>query len=53
MSGKYTYSTTNYTAQEYKDIGNKSFNQRKYNEAISYYSKAIVSISIIIDPKNG
>lgn len=30
------------SANDYKEQGNKCFNQKKYNEAVAYYTKAIV-----------
>ena len=36
-------SNLNCAANDFKDQGNKCFSHRKYNEAISCYTKAIVS----------
>lgn len=51
---KYTYSTANLTDTELKEQGNRLFEQRKYDDAVSCYTKAIVStlfknISITMD----
>lgn len=40
---KYSYTTANLSDKELKDQGNRLFTLRKYEEAISCYSKAIVS----------
>lgn len=40
---KHMYSTANLTDVELKDQGNFLFSARKYDEAISCYTKAIVS----------
>ena len=42
---KYTYSTANLTDTELKEQGNRLFEQRKYDDAVSCYTKAIVRIS--------
>ena len=43
MGGTKAQDTTNLTANELKELGNKFFSQRKYSDAISLYTKAIVS----------
>lgn len=40
---KHMYSTANLSDKELKEQGNRLFNLRKYDDAISCYSKAIVS----------
>lgn len=40
---KSMYYTQNLTDKEYKEQGNRLFTSRKYDEAVSCYSKAIVS----------
>ncbi|XP_026279011.1 E3 ubiquitin-protein ligase CHIP [Frankliniella occidentalis] len=42
MSNKYTYSTANLTDIELKEQGNRLFEQRKYDDAVSCYTKAII-----------
>lgn len=42
---KHMYSTANLSDKELKEQGNRMFSLRKYEEAISCYSKAIVSFS--------
>ncbi|XP_071443450.1 E3 ubiquitin-protein ligase CHIP [Hetaerina americana] len=39
---KYMYSTANLTDKELKDQGNRLFNSRKYEDAVSCYTKAII-----------
>ncbi|CAH0384627.1 unnamed protein product [Bemisia tabaci] len=39
---KYTYSTANPSDRDLKEQGNKLFSSRKYDEAVSCYSKAII-----------
>jgi len=39
---KYTYSTANLTDKELKDQGNRHFNMRKYEDAVTCYTKAII-----------
>lgn len=43
------YSTANLSDVELKDQGNRLFSARKYDDAVNLYTKAIVSIIIIID----
>jgi len=38
------YSTANFSDSDLKDQGNRLFSVRKYDDAISCYTKAIVSI---------
>lgn len=44
---KHMYSTANLSDVELKDQGNRLFTSRKFDDAISCYTKAIVSDSII------
>lgn len=44
---KYTYSTANLTDKELKDQGNRHFSMRKYEDAVTCYTKAIVSLIFI------
>lgn len=43
------YSTANLTDAQLKDQGNQLFSYRKYEDAISCYTKAIVSIFLLIE----
>lgn len=43
---KHTYSTANLSDVELKDQGNRLFSSRKFDDAISCYTKAIVSIHV-------
>jgi hypothetical protein len=40
------YSTANLTDKELKDQGNRLFSLRKYEDAVSCYTKAIVRVHI-------
>lgn len=46
---KYTYSTANLTDTELKEQGNRLFEQRKYDDAVSCYTKAIVCIYLTFE----
>ena len=43
MGGTKAQDTANLSANELKELGNKFFSQRKYTDAVSLYTKAIVS----------
>jgi hypothetical protein len=43
---KYMYSTANLSDKELKDQGNRLFSLRKYEDAVSCYTKAIVRVYI-------
>jgi hypothetical protein len=42
------YSTANLSDKELKDQGNRLFSLRKYEDAVSCYTKAIVSVQIFV-----
>lgn len=43
---KYMYSTANLSDKELKDQGNRLFSLKKYEDAVSCYTKAIVRVPI-------